>query len=75
MTELCKSENSEKEGKLSMIMKEKQCRVKYDLWDSTALLREKGGSGAAGTLWGERGLCCPQHIQDLPRKIASRVDC
>lgn len=55
-------------------MKEKQCRVKHDLWASTALLREKGGSGAAGTLWGERGLCYSRHIQGLPR-TASSVDC
>lgn len=29
--------------------------MKHDLWASTALLREKGGSGAAGTsVWGGR---------------------
>lgn len=35
--------------------------MKHDLWASTALLREKGGSGAAGTsLWGESSLFCSQ---------------
>lgn len=34
--------------------RETKSGTKPDLWASTAPLREKGGSGAAGTLWGER---------------------
>lgn len=56
-------------------MKEKQCRVKHDLWASTALLREKGGSGAAGTLWGGKEVFAAVTYIVLPRKTASSVEC